>query len=189
MRPHFDFHTVQIDVPKMVEKEVAAPKLVEKEVEIPKLVEREIEVPKLIERPVQAPKPPPTPAPGPLADQHMPQPQQLPPKTPDKQEQTFVNQPDYKSADVKGRIVRSFDGTLHFDNGSSFFIGKRGPDGKFIHDADGNGIRDPDWEDDSAPFVGDYGYCNGTDEDGFQCYAIHNDVVQRLIPKRTGTPA
>jgi hypothetical protein len=96
MRPHFDFHAIQIDVPKLVEKEVDAPKLMERPVEIPKLVERSVEIPKLIERPVEIPKPP--------VASTIP----LPPKTPDKQEKKFLDRPDYKSADVKGRIVQSF---------------------------------------------------------------------------------
>jgi hypothetical protein len=175
MRPHFDFKTVEIDVPKLVEKQVDAPKLVDREVEIPKLVERDIEVPKLVEKPVEIPQ---RPAPGPLAE--------LPPKTPDKAETAFINRPQYVSADFKGRIVRSFDSDLHFDSGRYFFPVKLDSDGKVLRDENGQASRDPNWKYDSDAFVGDYGYCNRTKEqDLWDCYVIHDDVVRPVPFKPT----
>jgi hypothetical protein len=102
----------------------------------------------------------------------------LPPKTPDPEEQQFVNRSGYKSADVKGRIVKSFDNGLHFDNGKEFYPSRE----------DGHGGRefDPNLQADSDQFVGDFGYCNGTHETGYECYVIHNDVAQ-LIPQSPRT--
>jgi hypothetical protein len=179
MRPHFDFHTVNIDVPKFTEKEVAVPKLVEREVEIPKLVEREVVVPRGSVGP-KAPSPTPEPqasnAPLPKveADKNMPAPQILPPKTPDKEENKFLDRPDYKSADVKGRIVRSYDNGLHFETGDEFYpsYGDR---------RDGKPDYNPDLQADSDPFIGDYGYCNHNGTTGhFYCYVIDDDVVKAV---------
>jgi hypothetical protein len=182
MRPHFDFRTINIDVPKFAEKEVLVPKLVEKEVDAPKLVERPIEVPKLVERGVFIPKlverPAETsPAPGPSSDATS-----LPPKTPDRAEQKFINRPGYRSASIKGRIVKSFDDDLHFDTGDSFFPSHM--------DANGLYVRSEDRRIDSDPFVGDYGYCNvdpsKSDKQLVFCFVIHNDVVQPLLRPAQG---
>jgi hypothetical protein len=168
MRPHFDFHTVNIDVPKLVEKPV----------EVPKLVEREVIIPKLVERPVEAATPPR----GPTADAAP-----LPPKTPDRAEQKFIDRPDYRSAELKGRIVKSFDNGLHFDDGQSFVPSKM-ENGRAVRDATGQPVSDPTKMYESDPFIGDYGYCDlvPAETELYHCSVIHNDVVQ-AIPIRPRT--
>jgi hypothetical protein len=124
-------------------------------------------------------KPAPMP-PGPLAYSKphqtatpLPSPPPLPPKTPDEKEREFQDRPDSKTAEIKGRILKSFDSDLHFDNGKKFLPAKL--------DTDGRPIRDPDVEIESDKYVGDYGYCNKNANDPFySCFAIHNDVVEEL---------
>jgi hypothetical protein len=103
MRPHFDFHTIQIEVPKLTEKSFDLPKPVEKPFDLPKPVDKPFNLPMPVEGP-----------PGPTADASP-----LPPKTPDSEEKKFINRPDYQSADVKGRIVRSFDNGPPYQGRSS----------------------------------------------------------------------
>jgi hypothetical protein len=176
MRPHFDFRPIEIDVPKLVEKQFDLPKPVDKPFDLPVPVAKPFDLPVPVAKPTAAPKP----APGPVASAAP-----LPPKTPDKEERKFIDQPDYKSADHKGRIVKSFDNGLHFDNGTSFYPAKIGPDGKLMDNLDKI--------DESDPFIGDYGYCNEVHDEGapagvYYCFVIHNDEVQR-VPMRSRTSA
>jgi hypothetical protein len=181
MRPHFDFHTVNIDVPRLHEKEIEVPKLVEREVviPIPKLVWQEVDIPipKLIEREVDIPIPKLVAPP-------------LPPKTPDRAERKFRDQPDYQRASVKGRVIKSYDNRLHFDNGSVFWPAQMRPDGKAVRDPSGHAVEDPSLKIESDEFIGDYGYCNynASETDLVDCYVIHNDVV-RKVPTRPISPS
>jgi hypothetical protein len=175
MRPHFDFHTVLIDVPKLVEKQVDVPKFVDKEVEVPKFVERTVEVPKFVEKLVETRKANEEPTPGPISEA-------LPPKTPDKAEQKFITRPDYQSADFKGRIVRSDYNELKFEDGKQFFPALF-VNGQPQYDSNGNIVRDYSIKDDVDRFIGDYAYCNWSKVYAqiTDCWVIHNDLVQRIL--------
>jgi hypothetical protein len=174
MRPHFDFHTVSIDVPKLVEKQVDAPKLVSRDVEIPKLVERTVDIPKLVEQPIDAPRMTEQTAPGPLSET-------LPPKSPDKAEKKFISRPDYQSADFRGRIVPPEYNELKFEDGKQFwpvlFV-----NGQPQVDGAGNYIHDYTQKYEVDPFMGDYAYCNRNKSHTqlVDCWVIHNDRVQLI---------
>jgi hypothetical protein len=209
MHPHFDFHDVVIEVPKLTVKPFDLPKPVEKQFDLPVPMGKPFDLPIPVARPTEAHKPasPPTPGSGPVAknelsptpptfspfrpeknepSQQTPHPDAapLPPKTPDQAEQKFLDRPDYKSARLKGRIVKSYDDGLHFDNGSAGWPVKNDDNGKAVRDANGKVMLDPSLHVDSDPYVGDYGYCNLTpgEPDVFDCYAIHNDQVVELPP-------
>jgi hypothetical protein len=165
MRPHFDFHTVAIDVPKLVEKQVDAPKLVYKEVEVPKLVERTVEVPKIVEKPVEVPR---------MAE--------LPSKTPDRAERRFISRPDYLSADYHGRLVRPDGNEIKFEDGKQFWpvvvvngMPQRGTDGQFRNDYSRKFDVDG--------YIGDYAYCNKRPDypELVYCSVIHNDHVESIV--------
>jgi hypothetical protein len=157
MRPHFDFQTVVIDVPK--------------------LVERDVEVPKLVERPVEVPRA----APGPLSDATP-----LPPKTPHRAESRFIDRPDYQSADFKGRIVRSDENELKFEDGKKLYPALMNSAGEPVRDDSGGVETDVEHRYETDRFIGDYAYCNKTvrHPDLWDCFVNHNGVVQS-IPSAT----
>jgi hypothetical protein len=182
MRPHFDFHDIVIDVPKLTEKPFDLPKPVEKPFDLPVPVAKPFDLPVQVAKQNGAPGPEtpkpvePPKAPGPTADATP-----LPPKTPDNQEKKFLDRPDYKSADVKGRIVKSLDNGLHFDTGKEFYPSHS--------DANGGWSFNPELQADSDPFIGDFGYCNhNAAADAFHCYVIHDDVVQPIPQVRRTRP-
>jgi hypothetical protein len=173
MRPHFDFHTVAIDVPKLVEKQVDAPKIVERMVEVPRLVEIPVEVPKLMEKPVGFPS-------GSQA---------LPPKTPDTAERHFINRPDYVSADYHGRLVPPDENEVKFEDGNKFVptydvngVPQLGSSGEFI--------IDHSQKFDVDRYIGDYAYCNKAQEHPIlvKCWVIHNDIVQPILKAPYSAP-
>jgi clan AA aspartic protease (TIGR02281 family) len=195
MRPHFDFKTIEITTPKIVEKEIEVSKPVDKPFDAYRPVDKPFELPVPVAKPfspLAAPSGPSASAGGAGggsgggagaggAGAGGSTVAALPPKTPDKSERKFIERPDYKSADAKGRIVKSTDTGLHFDNGSVFWPLKSNAAG-VERDAVGHVIPDPNYKVESDPFIGDYGYCNmtGPAKDVFACYAVHDDVVRQI---------
>jgi gag-polyprotein putative aspartyl protease len=120
----------------------------------------------------------PTPAPKPVASAPPPPIADTTPATP--KEQKFTERPEYQSADEKGRLVYDRDGYIRFNNGTSFFAGKRGPDGIEADDAP----PDEKVMYDTKPYWGDLAFCNKvpSKKNKFHCLAIHNDVVTDLGP-------
>ena len=90
-------------------------------------------------------------------------------KTPD--EKKFVDQPAYKDATYRGRIVKSVDGrAITFADGKTFSPAKLGPDGKPVDDKDA--------ANDSDPYVGDLGMCvPNKDNPLWVCWADHHGQV------------
>jgi hypothetical protein len=73
-------------------------------------------------------------------------------------EEAFIDQPEYKSAEYKGRLVADARGYITFDNGKSFLPRESGD--RYV----------------TAPYVGDYAFCNfvtGT-ASTYKCLAMHN---------------
>ena len=161
---------------------VAMPKFVPREIEVPvvKVTRADVEVPHIVKRDVtiDAPKfvehgSPTVSSPLPSAD---PSPTALPPKVPTVQEQTFVSQPEYQSAEYHGRIVGPKDNGFLFDNGRSMTPAKS-VDGKIVNDPNTKWVVES--------FIGDYAYCNqGRIEGLFFCMVIHDGVIQPF----TGRP-
>jgi hypothetical protein len=107
--------------------------------------------------------------------------------TPD--EQKFVDQPEYKDAKLRGRIIKSVDGrALSFADGQSFWPAHWDP-------ATQKPVGDKDQMVESDPYVGDLGMCvENKSTHLYGCTALHNggDVQIANVPfptsaKPTGT--
>ena len=99
-------------------------------------------------------------------------------------EQKFVERPEYNTAPYKGRIVKSVDGrALSFDDGKDFWPAH-------LDDATRKIVDDPDDAVDSAPYVGDLGFCRPQQRNAelWDCFALH-DGQQVEIPNRPSRPA
>ena len=143
--------------------------------------------PKPFDLPVPQPKPFDLPAPGPKPVADAAPPTMGPdspyaPKTPE--ERKFTQQPEYKTADYHGRIVKSKDGSaLTFEDGQSFSPAHLDPSGTVIHD--------PDKAYDSDQFIGDLGMCVKDKNDKlWTCTASHNGQTVDIVHKpRTNADA
>jgi len=146
--------------------------------------------PKPFDLPVPQPKPfdLPAPAPKPVADAAPPTmgpDSPYAPKTPE--ERKFTQQPEYKTADYHGRIVKSKDGSaLTFEDGQSFSPAHLDPSGTVIND--------PDKAYDSDQFIGDLGMCVKDKNDKlWTCTASHNgqtvDIVHKPRMNANAAPA
>ena len=93
-----------------------------------------------------------------------------------KQQKDFIDRPDYQSADFHGKLVADPDGFIRFDNGKIF---------RPIMSAEDNTV-DPTQEYVTAPYYGDYAYCNKIPNQtyGYRCLAIHDDVIVDLNQTR-----
>jgi hypothetical protein len=152
--PHIVQHDVTIEVPHIVQHDVV--------IEAPRAP---MPTPNLVDRPAVDPSPSSV----------------LPSKIPTAQEQDFVNQPDYQTAEFHGRIVGpSKDGGFVFDTGQKMRPGKI-VNGKVAAD---NSVVEV-----VEPFIGDYAFCkrNVVDE-RVDCRVIHNGVVQK-IPRKAAPQA
>ena len=104
------------------------------------------------------------------------------PTTPE--EKKFTEKPDYRSATYRGRIVKSWDGrALSFNDGQNFWPAH-------LDDATRKAVDDLDDAVDSAPYVGDLGFCRPQQRNAelWDCFALH-DGQQVEIPNRPSRPA
>ena len=89
------------------------------------------------------------------------------PKTP--AEQKFTQKPEYQSAPLSGRIIKSRDGrALSFEDGRDFWPAH-------LDDATRKAVDDLDDAVDSGPYVGDLGFCRPQQRNAelWDCYALH----------------
>jgi hypothetical protein len=171
------FSTREITVDHVVMRDVAVPNIVSRDVQVDHVVPHDVQVDRIvphdvtIDRPVAAP--PPATAPS-TADT---------PKTPE--EKTFTSTPEYESAIYRGRIIASRGGgALSFADGRDFFPGRLPPGGGRLS------ILAPDLAVDANAYVGDFGMCTpDTDDDMFECVALHNGREVLIPVKPLGKPA
>ena len=189
-------HINEIEVPRITYREVTVPNIIEKSVtvDVPHVVTKDVEVPRIILKDTLMPgpqasaggssngsgaaggggtgrasTPPIADLPkSPIADPEMGPQSPYAAKTPE--ENKFVDQPEYKTASIHGRIVKSRNGTgLWFEDGSNF-------DAAHWDAVSKTSVKDPAFGVDSDPFVGDLGMC--VEEKGrkdlYDCYAFHN---------------
>lgn len=98
-------------------------------------------------------------------------------------EQKFTEKPEFKTAPLSGRIVKSVDGrALSFEDGRNFFPAR-------LDDVTRKVMDDPDAIVDSEPFVGDLGFCRpqSGNSELWDCYASHNGQ-QIEIPNKPISP-
>jgi hypothetical protein len=165
--PKVNTHEVTIDVPRVNTHEVTidAPKVNTHEVtiDVPRVNTHEvtIDVPKVNTHEVTIPMPTPKPEPAPAVSS-------LPPKTPDTTEKKFIEDPDYKNADINGRIASQDGLGFRFDNGQGM---------RPVHE---DGTPDLERRISVDGLIGDYAYCNVKNAIAkvYNCYVVHNDVTQ-----------
>jgi hypothetical protein len=174
-------HFNEIEVPRIVQRDVEVDHVVPKDVEVPHIVTKDVEVPNIILKDVTVPAPAPT---KPVADLGP----QLGPDSPyaakTPEEKKFVAQPEYKTAELRGRIVKSRDGrSLSFEDGKDFSPAKWDP-------ATGKSVDNPARADETDQFIGDLGMCTPVKEhpEMVTCVALHNGV-EEIIRQKDITPA
>ena len=159
--------TKEVRVPgpeRVVTKEVPGPeRIVTKEVPGPeRVVIKEVikEVPVTPAAVVPAARPAPTAS--------------LPAKIPDAVEKTFVDDPAYKSAEYRGRLVTPDANEVKFDDGRTFFPARINPSTQEVEPLN-------DMKNVVEPFIGDYAYCNKNTWNAlYACYVIDNDAVKEI---------
>jgi Aspartyl protease len=96
-------------------------------------------------------------------------------------ERDFLDRPEYKSAEYKGRLVADADGYIRFDTGKYFHPTK--PNAAGLLDLDSGAMYD------TTPYLGNLAYCNAIPGSEVRtvshtplmdCQVIHKDVVISL---------
>ena len=171
--------SVWVILPKISSREVVIDHVIQKDVPFDNHVPQEKPFDNYV--PHNKPFDLPVPMPGPQASAKQPMGPDSPyaPKTPD--EHKFTDNPEYKDATYRGRIVKSRDGhELSFEDGKDFHPAH-------WDDASGKVVQDPTSVIRSDEFVGDLGVCVPEKGHGemWDCTAMHNGQVVTITSDKS----
>jgi hypothetical protein len=144
-------------LPKVSYREIEVPKVSYVPTEVPRIEMKDLEVQHIVPRDVVIEIP----------------------KIVTKAEHDFISRPEFETAQFKGRLVYDPDGLIKFDSGAVFVPVKYDP-------VSGHQIQDFDAEYVTAPYLGDWAFCNAipASENLFKCLAVDHDVVVDLATTR-----
>jgi hypothetical protein len=152
---------VAVAQPRFSYREIEIPKVTMKDVTVPNIIQRDVTVDHVVTRDVVIPTPVVTPA--------------LPSRSPDAAEKKFIDTPEFKTADISGRIARRDGLGFRFDSDEGMWP---------VHE---DGSLDATRRINITGLIVDFGYCNlrPTAVKLYSCFVIHNDVTQPIPSEPT----
>ena len=170
----------EVEIPRVMFKDITVPNIVQRDVPVDHVVPHdvEIDIPRIVETPAPAPRSPVTSPPAASTSK---------PRTP--AETRLVGSPEWRGADVRGRIVRADQNgfVLATEDGgeTGFYPAKLGADGKPERNESMTDVIDP--------YLSDLACCRPSENGTYLCVALHEGrevpIPQIPITRERGRPA